>query len=122
MDQDQQGMIQQRQFERKPIKVEVGLHTETNFFKGFTEDISEGGIFICTYDIKRRGEIVEIEFNLPDENEVIRVKGEVRWIRQLNSLDPDTVPGMGLLFIDLSPDHKKMIEKFIKRREPLFYE
>lgn len=115
--------IERRKYPRKPLQVEVGVYTESNFYQGFSENISEGGIFVATYDIRSKGEIIELEFKLPGEEEPIRVKGEVRWIREYNPTNPEMSPGMGIQFIGLSEEAKKKIERFIKeKREPYFYE
>ena len=115
--------IERRRFPRKPLQVEVGVYTETNFYQGFSENISEGGIFVATYDIKPTGEVIELEFKLPGEEEPIRVKGEVRWVREYNPANPDMIPGMGIQFIELSEEAGKKIEKFIReQREPYFYD
>ena len=46
---------------------------------------------------------------------------EVRWTRLFNA-ESDMPPGMGLRFMELSPGSDTAIERFLKEREPLFYD
>lgn len=122
MTDDSQGGINKRQFLRKQLQIEVSLYSESNFYKGFSENISEGGLFIATYDLQPVGAIIEVEFKFPYDNETIKVKGEVRWLREYNPINPDMIPGMGLKFVNLSDNDKNKIDQFINKREPLFYD
>jgi uncharacterized protein (TIGR02266 family) len=105
---------------RLPIEAEVGLQSETNFFTGFTEDISTGGIFIATYDTKEIGERLDLSFTLPDGH-LINAPGIVRWVREFNELTPDTIPGMGIQFEELARADLAAITGFVEQRPPLFH-
>lgn len=113
---------ERRAYERKQLKVEVDFHTETNFFAGFMNDISEGGLFLSTYCLLTVGSEIDLEFTLPDGHE-IRVKGEVRWVREPRDLvNSEVAPGMGIRFLALSDEDRTKIEEFVSLREPMFYE
>ncbi len=51
---------------RVELEVDIGYHSETNFFTGFVNDISEGGIFVATYDLLPVGTHLMVSFVLPD--------------------------------------------------------
>ncbi len=112
---------ERREFSRVSLKTSIHIHSESNFYTGFTRDISEGGLFIATHFPVPIGEIVEIEFSLPDSEDPIRVQGEVRWIAEYNP-DSDGFPGLGLKFINLTDHVKDRIESFIKVRDTLFFD
>lgn len=112
----------QRRFERADFKVEVTLESESNFYNGFTENISAGGLFVATYDTREIGDTLSMEFTLPGREAPISVKGEVRWLRELNPLTPDMTPGMGVRFVDLSDETAEIITAFIQHKDPLFYD
>ena len=112
----------QRRFERADVKVEVTLESESNFYNGFTENISAGGLFIATYDTRQMGDTVSMEFTIPGRQDPIAVKGEVRWLRELNPMTPDVTPGMGVRFLDLADDVAEAITAFIQHKDPLFYD
>jgi uncharacterized protein (TIGR02266 family) len=109
-----------RQHARHEVNLEVSLASEHNFYNGFSENISEGGIFIATHDPLPMGEVVQLSFKLPSGHEV-NVHGEVRWIRDAHVMG-DATPGMGLKFNDLSEEDRVAIENFLERREPLFHD
>jgi len=110
-----------RSFQRIAISAEIGLQSDTNFFTGFTEDISMGGIFIATFDIKPIGSQVSISFTLPNGH-VVMTGGIVRWVREYNPATPDMHPGMGIQFENVSDEDSKAIHKFFRQRSPMFYE
>lgn len=114
------GDDERREHRRVDMQVEVTFESETNFFQGFSEDISDGGLFIATYQLKPVGTEVEIEFQLPDGH-VVSTTGTVRWHRDPRDLDPDVTPGMGLSFEDLNDKDRAEVREFIDCRAPLFY-
>ncbi len=111
-----------RQFPRIHYKVEVTLESESTFYSGFTENISAGGLFIATYDLRPMGQQIQLEFTVPNRQQPISVLGEVRWIREFNPANPDMTPGMGVKFIGLSEQDRRDIEAFVAERETLFYD
>ncbi len=110
-----------RSFRRFGVEAEVGLQSDTNFFTGFTEDISMGGIFVATFDIKPKGSRVSISFTLPNGH-VVMADGVVRWLREYNTQTPDIHPGMGIQFEALSEEDTRLIRGFFRQRSPIFFE
>ena len=110
-----------RAAERVKVAAEVGLYSDSNFYTGFSEDVSEGGLFVTTYDLLPIGAVIELEFGLPGGAE-FQLKGVVRWIRDPIMSTEDAFPGMGVQFVDLTDDDKLLIQEFVGSREPLFYE
>lgn len=107
---------------RKEVITEVTLESDTNFYTGFTVDLSTGGLFIVTWDLLPIGTRVNLSFSLPRTREMIAVQGVVRWLRELNRNNPDLWPGMGIQFLEVPERAKASIEAFMKDREPIFYE
>lgn len=108
-------------FERKTIEVEIGVYSDSNFYTGFTEDISEGGLFAATYDLVPIGSTIDVEFSLPGGHQV-RVGGEVRWLRDPIEDDSGAPPGMGIRFTDVDSHAHEAISEFIAARAPLFFD
>lgn len=106
---------------RHSFEVEVGFESDSNFYTGFTEDVSEGGLFLATYQLKPRGTEIEVEFTLPDGHQVTTV-GIVRWLRDTHDDNPDARPGMGIQFHALSGEDREAIQIFLGIRTPLFYD
>lgn len=111
-----------REHDRYTCRVDVTLESESTFYNGFTENISAGGLFIATYDVRPIGGTLNLEFTIPGYDGPIQVQGEIRWIREYNDMTPDMIPGMGVRFINLSPEAGEAIERFTAVKEPLFYD
>ncbi|MCP4677183.1 MAG: TIGR02266 family protein [Deltaproteobacteria bacterium] len=113
--------VDRRTAKRMAIEADIGFQSETNFFMGFTEDISTGGLFIATYDTRDIGSHININFTLPN-GYLVSAEGIVRWVREYNETTPDTMPGMGVQFEGLPEKDKVAIHGFIAERPPIFYE
>ena len=113
----------QRQAERHDLEIAVDLESDSNFYTGLTQNISTGGLFIATHQIKRVGDHVRLKFSLPGSPRPVEVDTEVRWIRENSSLHrTDGASGMGVRFINMSGDDAKAIQAFIQSRDSLFYD
>ena len=110
-----------RQYVRYAVELDVSFGSDHNFYNGFVENISAGGIFVATHRTIPVGERFELNINLPDCEEPITVLGEVRWIREYSE-SSDVPPGMGLKFLNLPPAAQTAIERFLQTRDPLFWD
>ncbi len=106
---------------RYSVDLDVTMSSEHNFYSGFAENISSGGLFIATHLLKPVGERLEIVLTLPGAPEPIRAMGEVRWVREYSERS-NVPPGVGIRFVNLPDDAARAIEAFVKDREPLFYD
>lgn len=105
---------------RVSLCTEISLASESNFFTGFTNDISEGGLFMATVDVMPIGTEVDVSFSLPSGHK-IAAKGEVRWVRDIDELNPENFPGMGIRFTDVNSASVQAIHQFAAEREPMFF-
>lgn len=96
------------------------MATESNFYSGVSENISEGGVFVATYQPPPIGTEVDMTIRLPDTDEEFQVVGIVRWCRELGV--GEGMPGVGVEWIDLAPDVLRSIQRFIASRSTLLYE
>jgi uncharacterized protein (TIGR02266 family) len=104
---------------REKLEANVGATTESNFFVGFSGDISEGGVFVATYLTLEIGEKVEVLVTLPGGFEKT-IPGTVRFVR--DPMDMDSEPGIGVRFDRLDGEARELILRFIRKRPPLFYD
>jgi uncharacterized protein (TIGR02266 family) len=112
-----------RQHDRSILQTVVDFTSESNFYTGITDNISEGGIFVATFECLGVGTRVQLEFSLPDAGPPVAVEGEVRWSREyLQDGGREVLPGMGLRFVGLKPADRERIEVFVSRRETIFYD
>lgn len=112
---------QRRRHDRVELETEVTLEGPTNFYTGYAEDISNGGLFVSTYNIRPIGTNVEVSFSLPNGH-IVNARGQVRWLYDPVEPDDDASPGMGIMFEELLPEDRLAVEEFIKGRAPIFYD
>ena len=110
-----------RAHERAEMRIDVTFEGDHNFFNGFSENISEGGLFVATYNLMKAGAQIALEFTLPGSERTIKCTGEVRWTR-VYSESSDSPPGMGIKFVDLSESDAAFIHEFVTRRAPIFWD
>ncbi len=112
---------QRRDRERRRLDCIVSLNSRDNFFSGFVRNISNGGLFIATFDLLPAGTEVDVCFTLPGGLS-LRAPTIVRWVRELpDDADPSIWPGMGLEFVEIDAKARKAINAFMSLREPMFY-
>ncbi len=106
---------------RVKFVTDIHFSSDSNFYTGFTSNISEGGVFVATYNPFPIGTMMELQLRMPGCKEPITVKGEVRWVQEPNP-DSDGHPGVGVRFLDLDDDVRTNIEKFANVRDTIFYD
>jgi uncharacterized protein (TIGR02266 family) len=116
----QEDAARRRTDSRFCVDLDVTVGSDHNFYAGFAENLSAGGVFIATHNLKPVGSQIELSINLPDGVQM-RALGEVRWIRVFNETS-DTPPGMGVKFMDVSDEAVASINSFLARRDPLFFD
>jgi uncharacterized protein (TIGR02266 family) len=110
-----------REHVRHRVALDVTVSSDHNFYTGFIENMSSGGVFIATHRVKQVGEMIEFTINLPDSKQPITGVGEVRWVR-VYSEDSNVEPGMGLRFTEISAQDVHRVQAFLAHREPIFYD
>jgi uncharacterized protein (TIGR02266 family) len=112
-----------RASERYDLEIKVDLESEHNFYTGLTQNISAGGLFIATHHLRRIGDRITLKFLLPGNEKPVEVETEVRWIRENSALTrADGATGMGVRFINLSPEAAAAINGFLSNRDSLYYD
>lgn len=110
--------------DQRPPRIEVTLvvtvESESNFYVGFTENLSDGGVFVATHAPREIGCAVDLVIELSYQPP-IRAKGTVRWLRQYSEVN-ETVPGMGIRFDHLSTEDARRLHEFAKVRQPMFFD
>src|SRR5260370_15106507 len=88
---------------RLALELEVTLQSDSNFYIGLTDNLSDGGIFVATHLVQPIGTVVSLTFRLPNRRTPVVTAGRVRWIREVVE-SREAPPRMGLEFEPLSPD------------------
>jgi len=102
------------------IETDVGFMTETNFFVGFAGDLSDGGLFVSTWQTLPVGSPVTVVFTLPDGHQA-RAQGQVMWVREADETVPDAAPGLGVTLEGLTERDMKSVGSFMAKRAPIFH-
>lgn len=110
-----------REHPRYGVELDVSFASDHNFYIGFTENLSEGGIFVATHSLKPVGTRVSLCLFLHGSESAVRCLGEVRWVRPYNE-HSNVAPGMGIRFLDLPAEDRAEIQRFLDARDPIFYD
>jgi len=106
---------------RLSIEVEVDLESQHCFYSGLTLNLSEGGLFVATYQIHPVGTELSVSLSL-EGMPPIEARAQVRWIRDPRAASADHAVGMGLQFVELSEEDRVTIQAFMECRIPLLME
>ncbi len=120
-----------RMLPRLKLETAIDLHSQSNFYTGHTENISDGGLFLATDADFEVGTEVDLVFTVPDVRAPldalgrasaagieIRARGVVRWSRDESS---GFSPGVGIAFTYLSRSAHEAIQDFLTLREPIIH-
>lgn len=90
--------------------------TKTNFVTLYSENISEGGVFLKAPSREipfKVGTVVDLHFSLPNHPALIRSKGKVIWTTEGWSEDMQGINGIGIQFIEIKPEFRELIRCFV---------
>lgn len=109
--------LKQRSLERLRVDVELSVWSESHFYAGLTDDVSQAGLFVATYRPLRPGESILLRVQLFGES--IEVEGVIRWRRAASEHAP---PGVGVGLGDLPANVRRLIDAFCAERPPMYYD
>jgi hypothetical protein len=119
----QQNPAAQGQPSESAIDVALAAHSPSNFYKGLSGNdvIDHGGLFVATYIIPKLGSSVRLRVALPGGFE-FEASALVQWARE--NVDPfgDAQPGFGAKLLQVSPEARQLIYRYVRNREPLFHD
>lgn len=95
--------------ERVSLETTIGMHSESYFYSGRGQDLSDGGIFVATFASLPVGTPVTVSFLLPDGRPV-NAPGIVRWTREARETSG---PGVGVAFDQLPAEALHAIREFV---------
>ena len=101
--------------ERVSGKISISFKRASDFFKAYIANLGEGGLFIHTTKDLPVGSLLDLEFSLPDSDQVITAKGRVMWVRPQDMSTEKMPPGMGIQFIDMNPNDKKLLKNYLEK-------
>lgn len=109
--------INRRAHERAPfLVIEFKGEHSNKVFLAQTENISQGGLFFSSSQSLKIGDRFPIEFVLPDNKTVVSCTSEVVWKKNYDQSGLAS-EGIGIRFLDLDPDQKKILGDWIDRED-----
>jgi uncharacterized protein (TIGR02266 family) len=104
---------------RTVLEVDVGFVSDSQFYAGLSMDLSTGGLFVATYQLKPVGTRVAVSLVMPDGH-AVWAKGMVRWVREPRG--DDVVPGIGVEFTEIEPEDLEAVKRFCAMRAPMYFD
>jgi uncharacterized protein (TIGR02266 family) len=104
---------------RAPLEVNVGSTTDSNFYVDLSDQLIDGGVFVATYSPLPVGTQTALTITLPGK-QVVRAYGRVVLTRDLMDAFDDHIPGMCVAFERLDARSFALIERFSRKRPPMF--
>jgi uncharacterized protein (TIGR02266 family) len=103
-----------RDSRRVPLETRVQFKFDrfSGFLSEFSANVSPGGMFIRTQSPQPSGTLLEFEFRLGDDYELIKGKGEVVWNRPYDE-GPKRPAGIGIRFLELSEGSLDLVYKIV---------
>lgn len=114
----------------RAVDAPLGAHSPSNFYTGLAggDVVASGGLFVATYQVPKVGEKVLLKISMPGGYEFL-AKAKVAWTRDVaTSLNPGSArgiagaPGFGAQFCEITDEGWRLIQRYVRNREPLFYE
>jgi len=106
---------ERRKHPRVLVRAMVDYESQDTFLYDYSENLSQGGLFIQTDNPLKMGDTFELKFSLPDIEKVFQVKCIVRWIVSENK--EELLKGMGVEFQNLSNDDRDLIKAYVDKIE-----
>ena len=100
-----------RAYPRAGLKWAVSAKVDGKVIEGVTKDISVSGAYVCCAKPLRLNEVVDIVITAPYESQ--SVKAEVVWSNIYGPDDNINPRGMGVLFLEISGEDRKVIAKAV---------
>jgi uncharacterized protein (TIGR02266 family) len=107
---------QRRLNQRFQVDLELTLQSESTIWMGHLENVSDGGVFVASKELKPIGTEVEITLKLPGALLPIWAIGVVCWIRETSG-KTDAPLGMGIQFKLIADEALRRIRDFVRDRQ-----
>ncbi|WP_437903317.1 TIGR02266 family protein [Sorangium sp. So ce327] len=101
--------LDRRSSERLDVTWLVDCETDDTFLYASITNISEMGIFVRTTQPLSIGTRLTLRFSPPGVDGSYVLEGTVQWINEVRPLHDNPNPGMGVRFVDLTPDDRERI-------------
>lgn len=102
-----------REHERYDVRLEVDYRSGENFLFSYIQNISEMGIFIRSDEPLPVGTEIDLRFR-PENEEPVELRGQVVWVNPVKLGGDNINPGMGVRFLDLTPERRERLVALVQ--------
>ena len=100
---------------RVPSQMAISFESAGAFYEAYLRNISEGGVYIATQRDLRMGDRFLLTVAVDDGNEQVTLTVEVVWVNKRPSPGSGLDPGVGVAWLDLTPEKKALIKGVVHR-------
>jgi uncharacterized protein (TIGR02266 family) len=107
--------VERRRYPRVPLNLLIQYRFDTfeDFISEYASDLSEGGMFIRTDDLREEGAMIYLQFALKDGTKLIEGLGRVV---RVNPSEVNGPRGMGVEFVNFDEDSREMVSAIVEER------
>jgi len=105
-----------RKHGRARIKWPVSIRTAKDKMEGVTHNISAGGVYIRCSRPLRLNEVFDMLIKSDESNKIIKARAEVVWSNIYGPNDETTPRGMGVRFVKISGEDRKVIARAVMKK------
>lgn len=109
MDSGEASASNRRQHDRIDVAWDVDCETEDTFLYASIRNVSELGIFVMTREPLEVGTRLMLRFSPPGGDSAFDLEGTVQWVNPVRVLSENRNPGMGILFVNITPDDRERL-------------
>lgn len=100
---------------RVPSQMAISFESAGAFYRAYLRNISAGGVYIATDRDLRMGDRFVLTIAVDDAGEQVTLNVEVVWVNKRPSPGSGLDPGVGVAWLDLTPDKKALIKRVVHR-------
>jgi type IV pilus assembly protein PilZ len=106
-----------RRYPRVPLSLLIQYRFDTldDFLSEYSVNISIGGMFIKTDEVREEGSLVYLQFYLRNGAKLIEGLGKVVRANPPGSADEEIQAGMGIEFVNFDEESMRLIEQIVGR-------
>jgi uncharacterized protein (TIGR02266 family) len=109
---------ERRSLLRSELELAIKFNSDSHYCTAITANLSEGGLFISTNELKPIGTQIDLTITLPSPLPAVWARGEVRWIGEASS-GAEAPLGMGVQFRMISDESLRTIREFLWKKSQL---
>ncbi|MDY6972506.1 MAG: TIGR02266 family protein [Thermodesulfobacteriota bacterium] len=98
---------------RVPKVLSLKLKDRQAFIQAYSANLSASGLFIRTDSPFDTGEMFLLQLPIPETPSVLKVKCRVIWNRNKDDRQPETPPGMGVKFCEVSKNDHQLLKEYL---------